>query len=65
MLNFEFLENGLGIVSPPHFVYIFQEKPFSCYTRLTDQISLPDCIYSLRYCPVCVLQLFANQLVTS
>ena len=23
----------------------FQEKPFSCYILLTDQISLPDCLY--------------------
>ena len=31
MLNFEFLEKGLGIVSPPHLCMIFQEKCFSCY----------------------------------
>ena len=31
MLNSDFLENGLGTV--------FQEKYFSCYTLLTDQIS--------------------------
>ena len=28
VLNFEFLEKGLGIVSPPHFVNDFQEKCF-------------------------------------
>ena len=28
MLNFEFLEKGLGIVSPPHFVYDFSSKMF-------------------------------------
>ena len=28
MLNFDFLEMGLGIVSPVHFVYVFQEKMF-------------------------------------
>ena len=49
MLNFDFLDNSLGIVSPPLFVYYFQEKYFSCYTLLTDQISLPDCPYFLRY----------------
>ena len=37
MLNFDFLEKGLGIVFPKHFVYDFQEKCFSCYIRLTDQ----------------------------
>ena len=28
MLNFDFLEKGLGIVSPPHFVYDFSRKIF-------------------------------------
>ena len=28
MLNFDFLEKGLGIVSPPHFVYDFSTKMF-------------------------------------
>ena len=41
MLNFDLLEKGMGIVSSPPFCMIFQEKFFSCYTLLTDQISLP------------------------
>ena len=28
MINFDFLEKGLGIVSPPHFVYDFSRKMF-------------------------------------
>ena len=28
MLNFDFLEKGLGIVSPPHFVYDISRKTF-------------------------------------
>ena len=28
MLNFDFWENGLGIVSPPHFVYEFSRRMF-------------------------------------
>ena len=28
MLNFDFSEKGLGIVSPPHFVYDFSRKMF-------------------------------------
>ena len=28
MLNFDFLEQGLGIVSPPYFVYDFSRKTF-------------------------------------
>ena len=40
MLNFDFFEKGLGIVSSPHFVYDFSKKYFSCYIPLTDQMSL-------------------------
>ena len=47
------------------FCMIFQEKCFSCYVLLTDQISLFDCLYLSRYWPICVLQLLANQAVTS
>ena len=47
MLDFDFLEKGLGIVSPPYFENNFQEKLLSCYILLTDQISLPDCLYLL------------------
>ena len=65
MLNFDFLEKGLGIVSPSHFVYVFQEKYFSSYILLTDQVALSDCDYFLRYWRKCVLQLFVNQVVTS
>ena len=65
MLNFDFLDKGLGIVSLPHFVYIFQQKCPSCYILLTDQISLSGCLYFLRYWATCVLQLFVNQVVTS
>ena len=28
MLNFDFLEKGLGIISPPYFVYDFSRKIF-------------------------------------
>ena len=49
MLNCEFLEKGLGIVSILLFCMNFQEKCFSCYTLLADQILLPDCLNVLRY----------------
>ena len=42
---------------------IFQQKCSSCYILLTDQISLPGCLYFLRCCAICVLQLFVNQVV--
>ena len=49
MLNFHFLVKGLGIASLPHLVYDFQEKCVLCYILLTDQTSLPDHLYFLRY----------------
>ena len=64
MLNFDFLEKGLGIFSPPHFI-IFQEKGFSCYILLTGHIFLSDCLYFLKYWAICVLQLFVSQVVPS
>ena len=63
MLNFNFPEKGLGLVSPPYFVSDFQEKYFSCYILLTDQMLLSDCLYLSRCWAICVLQLFINQAV--
>ena len=60
MLNFNFPEKGLGLVSPPHFVNDFSRKSFSCYIPLTDQISLSDYLYFSRYWAISVLQLFVN-----
>ena len=54
MFNFDFLEKGLGVVSSSQSVYDFSKK-VSCYALLTDQISLPDCLYFLRYW--CVLRI--------
>ena len=65
MLNFSFLEKGLGIVSPPYFVLIFQQKCFSCYILVTDQISLSDCLYFSRYWAICLLHLFVSQAMES
>ena len=53
MLNLDFLDKGLGIVSPVHFVYDFSTKCLSCYILLTDQILLSG------------FQLFLKQVVTS
>ena len=44
---------------------IFQQKCSSFYILLTDEISLPGCLYFLRYWAICALQLFVNQVVTS
>ena len=32
MQKFDFLENGLGLVSPPHFVFDFSRKMFLLYS---------------------------------
>ena len=61
--NFDFLEWGLGKVSPPRFVNEFSKKCFWCYILLTNQSSLPDCLYFLRYWSI--LQLFVIQVLTS
>ena len=58
-------KRGLGLVFCFIFCMIFKEKCFSCYILLTDQISFPDYLYFLRYCAICVLQLFAVQSATS
>ena len=41
---------------------IFPEKLSSFYIPLTDQISLSDCLYFLRYWTVCVLQYLITML---
>ena len=43
---------------------IFQENCFSCYILPTDQLSLPHCLYFLRYWSIYVLKLFTKQIVT-
>ena len=47
MLNFDFLEKGLGKVSPAHFVYDFARSMFLMFYSITDQISLSDCLSSV------------------
>ena len=44
---------------------IFKQKCLSCYILLTDQLSLPGCLYFLRYWVICVWQLFVIQVLTS
>ena len=65
MLNFHFSEKSLGLVSAPRFVYDFPSKMFLMLILLTEQMSLSDYLYFLRYWAICVLQLFVNQAVTS
>ena len=71
-------QNKAGETTPPpfhplvarlflhHILYmIFQDKCFSSYILSVYQISLPDCLFFLRYWLICVFQLFFNQLVSS
>ena len=62
MVNFNFSEKGLGLVSPPHLVHDFSREMFLMFL-LTDQNSLFDCLYFSIYWEICVLQLFVNQVV--
>ena len=65
MLNFNFSVKGLRLVFPSYFVHDFSRKCCLCCILLTDQISLPDCLYFLRYWAMCVLKFFVNQAATS
>ena len=50
MLNFNFLEKDLGIVSVINFAFDVSRKMFVMLNYiLTDQISLSNCLYILRY----------------
>ena len=59
MVIFDFPEKDLALVFPPHFVYDFSRKIKLIKERLTD------CLYFSSFWAICVLQLFANQAVTS
>ena len=65
MLNFDFSEKGLRIVSPPNFVHNFSRKMFLILNSVNWPNRMPDSFYFLRYWSVSVLQLFVNQVVTS
>ena len=47
------------------FGMIFEEKYFSDYILLTDQISMSGYLHFMRYWTICELWLFVNQVVTS
>ena len=65
MLNFDFLEMGLGTVFSKHNILsmVFREKYFSFYILLTDQILLPECLFLLTYWSIWVL--LVNHAATS
>ena len=57
-------KKGMELVLLPYFLHDFW-KYFLRYALLTDQISQSDCLYYLRYGPICVLLLLVIQVVTS
>ena len=65
MLNFQFLEKGLGLVSSTHFVYDFPRKMFLILHFITEPNFISDCLYFSRYGARCVLKQFVNQAVMS
>ena len=49
MLNFDFLEKGLEVVSLPYFVNDFSSEMFNVLYPIIDQISMHGCLFFLRY----------------
>ena len=64
MLNLNFLEKGLELVSPMYFISDLSRKMFFML-HSSDQISLSGYLYFSRYWTISKLQLFVNQAVTS
>ena len=58
-------KGGLVLVSQHHFLHDSQRNYFPCYILSPDNVSLSGCLYFVRYRAIFVLQLFANQVVTS
>ena len=56
MLNFNFSEEGLGLVSPPHFTYDFSRKMF----LVLHFINLPNVIVWLLLLP----EMLGNMCIT-
>ena len=56
MLNFNFSEKGLGLVSPPHFVYDFSRKMF----LMLHSINWP---YFIVWLPL-LLEVLGNMCIT-
>ena len=55
MLNFDFIEKGLGIFFLPHFVYNFSGKMFLILYSINLPNSMSDFFYFLRYWAKCIV----------
>ena len=65
MFSFNFSEKGMGLVSPPQFVYDFSRKIFLMLYSINWTNFIVYCLYFWRYWAICVLHLLVNQGVTS
>ena len=65
MFNIDFLEKGLGKFPRYILRMLFREKCFVMSYSIIDQISLPNCLYFLRYWATCALQLLVLLVITS
>ena len=65
MINFDFLDKGLEIVSPADFVYDFPTKTFVMLYPINRPNFITCLLLLLEILGICVLQLFVNQALTS
>ena len=65
MPNFDFLDKGLGIVPPPHFVYGFSTKIFLMLYSINWQNFIVWLPLLLDIWAIRIMQVFVNQVVTS
>ena len=56
-------KKDLELVSLPQFLHNFWKKKIILFILWTDEISSSGCLYFVRHLPICVLQLFVNQVV--
>ena len=65
MLNFNFPEKSLGLVSLPHFLYEFSRNLFLMLFPINwPNYKLSDCLYFSCW-TICVFRLFVSQIVVS
>ena len=62
MVDFDFLEEYLGIVFPPHFVNNFARKMFLMMYSVNTKFI---CLIAFSSADICALQLFFSQLTKS
>ena len=64
MLNYDFLEKGLAIVSQPHFVHDFSRKTFLMFLSINWSNFIVGLSLLFEIWALCLLQ-FVSQVATS